>query len=163
MLVFTVQLSHAYMTTEKAQSFDSTHLCQQRGVLLFNMLSRLVIAFLPRSKYLLISWLQSPSTVILEPKKIKSVISSLFFPFYLPWGNGTVCHELSFQVLNFKPPFKSPLSPFSKGSLVPFHFLPLEWYHLHIRGCCISPGNLDSNLWFIQSGSLHDLLCTQVK
>ena len=52
--------------------------------LLFNTLSRFVIAFLSRSKRLLISWLQSPSTVILEPKKIKSVSVSIFFPIYLP-------------------------------------------------------------------------------
>ena len=52
--------------------------------LLLNMLSRLVIAFLLRAKHLLISWVQSPSTVILEPKKIKSVTVSIFFPIYLP-------------------------------------------------------------------------------
>ena len=55
-------------------------------VLLFNMLSSFVIPFLPRSKHLLVSWLQSPSTVILEPKKIKSVTVSIFFPF--------ICHEV---------------------------------------------------------------------
>ena len=54
--------------------------------LLFNMLSRLVIVFLPRSKSLLISWLQSPSSVILEPKKIKPVTVSIFYPF--------TCHEV---------------------------------------------------------------------
>ena len=54
--------------------------------LLFNMLSRLVIAFLPKNKYLLISWLQSPSAMILEPKKIKSVIVSIVSP--------SVCHEV---------------------------------------------------------------------
>ena len=75
---FMVQLSHAYMTTGKNQSFDSTYLCQQRDVLLFNMLSRLVIAFLPRSKYLLISWLKSPSAVILEHPKIKTLTVSKF-------------------------------------------------------------------------------------
>ena len=64
--------------------------------LLFNMLSRFVITFLPRSKHLLISWLQSPSTVILEPKKIKSVTVSIFFPIYLPWSDGTGYHDLSF-------------------------------------------------------------------
>ena len=63
--------------------------------LLFNMLSRLVIAFLPRSKRLLISWLQSQSAVILEPRKIKSDTFHCF-PIYLPWGDGTRCHDLSF-------------------------------------------------------------------
>ena len=69
--------------------------------LLFNMLSRLVIAFLPRSKYLLISWLQSPSAVILEPKKIKSVTVSTVFPIYLPGSDGTRCHDLSFLNIEF--------------------------------------------------------------
>ena len=63
--------------------------------LLFNMLSRLVVAFLPRSKCLLISWLQSPSAVILEPPK---KVSHCFhcFPIYLPWSDETRCHDLSF-------------------------------------------------------------------
>ena len=64
--------------------------------LLFIMLSRLVIAFLPRSKCLLVSWLQSPSAVILEPKKIKSVTVFHCFPIYLPWSDGTGCHDLRF-------------------------------------------------------------------
>jgi len=72
--------------------------------LLFNVLPRLVIAFLPRSKCLLISWLQSPSAVILEPKKI---VSHCFhcFPIYLPRSDGTRCHDLSFWMLSFKPTF----------------------------------------------------------
>ena len=75
---FMVQLSHPYMTTGKNYGFDYITLCRQSKVmsLLFNMLCRMVIAFLPRSKCLLISWLQSPSAVILEFKKIKSVTES---------------------------------------------------------------------------------------
>ena len=69
--------------------------------LVFNMLSRFVIAFLPRSRRLLISWLQSQSTVILKPKKITSVIVSTFFHIYLPWSNGTRCHDLSFLNVEF--------------------------------------------------------------
>ena len=77
---FMVQLSHPYMTTGKTialtrQTFDGKVMS-----LLFNMLSRLVITFLPRSKHLLISWLQSPSAVILEPPKIKSVTVSTVSP-----------------------------------------------------------------------------------
>ena len=64
------------------------------------MLSRLVIAFLPRSKCLLISWLQSPSAVILEPKKIKSVTVSIV-PIYLPCSDGTGCHDLQFLNVEF--------------------------------------------------------------
>ena len=61
--------------------------------MLFNMLSRLLITFLPRSKHLLISWLQSSSAVILEPPKIKS---ATVFPIYFPWSDGTRCHDLRF-------------------------------------------------------------------
>ena len=69
---FTVQLSHPYMTTGKTIAWTRQTFVDKVMSLLFNMLSRLVITFLPRSKCLLISWLQSPSTVMLEPKKIKS-------------------------------------------------------------------------------------------
>ena len=68
--------------------------------LLFNMLSRLVIAVLPKSKRLLISRLQSPSAVILEPKNIK-FLSFHCFPIYLTWSNGTRCHNLSFLNVEF--------------------------------------------------------------
>ena len=68
---FTVQLSHPYMTTGKTIALTRWTLVGKVMSLLLNMLSRLVITFLPRSKCLLISWLQSPSAVILEPKKIK--------------------------------------------------------------------------------------------
>ena len=68
---FTVQLSHPYMTTGKTIALTRQTLVSKVMSLLLNMLSRLVITFLPRSKRLLISWLQSPSAVILEPKKIK--------------------------------------------------------------------------------------------
>ena len=71
--LFIVQLSHPYMTTGKTIALTRQIFVDKVMSLLFKMLSRLVITFLPRSKRLLISWLQSPSTVILEPKKIKSV------------------------------------------------------------------------------------------
>ena len=75
------QLSRPYITTEKKHSFDYTDICHKVVSLLFNMLSRFVIAFLPRSKHLFISWLQSQSAVILELKKIKPVgfLNYLFF------------------------------------------------------------------------------------
>ena len=69
---FILQLSHPYMTTGKTTALTRQTFVGKVMSLLFNMLSRLVIVFLPRSKYLLISWLQSPSAVILEPRKIKS-------------------------------------------------------------------------------------------
>ena len=75
-----VQLAHLYMTTGKTIALTIWMFVGKVMSLLFNTLSRFVIAFLPRSKHLLISWLQSPSTVILEPKKIKSLTVSIVSP-----------------------------------------------------------------------------------
>ena len=83
---FTVQLSHPYVTTGKTIALTRWTFVGKVMSLLFNMLSRLVIAFLPRSKCLLISWLQSPSAVILEPKKIKFLTVSIVSP--------SICHEV---------------------------------------------------------------------
>ena len=80
---FIVQLSHPYMTTGKTITLTRQTFVGKVMSLLFNMLSRLVITFLPRSKHLLISWLQSPLAVILEPPKIKSATVSPF-----------ICHEV---------------------------------------------------------------------
>ena len=92
---FIVQLSHPYMTTGEKIALTRQTPVGKVMSLLFNMLSRLVITFLPRSKRLLISWLQSPSTVILEPKK---TVWHCFhcFPIYFPWSDGTRCHDLCF-------------------------------------------------------------------
>ena len=129
-----VQLSHPYMTTEKTINLTRQTIVDKVMSPLFNMLSRLVIAFLPRSKHLLISWLQSPSAVILEPKKIKSVTVSIICP--------SICHDvvgpeatiLVFECWVLSQIFPSPLSLSSRGSLVPLHFLPQAWCHLHIWG-----------------------------
>ena len=94
---FIVQLSHPYITTGKTIALIRQTFVGKVMSLLFNMLSKLVITFLPRSKSLLISWLQSPSAVILEPQKIKSAS----FPIYLPWSDGTRCHDLSFLNVEF--------------------------------------------------------------
>ena len=83
---FMVQLSHPYMTTRKTIALTRWTFVGKVMSLLFNMLSRLVIDFLPKSKHLLISWLQSPSAMILEPKKIKSVTVSIVSP--------SICHEV---------------------------------------------------------------------
>ena len=96
---FRVQLSHPYMTTGKMIALTRQTFVGKVMYLLFNMLSKLVIIFLPRSKHLLISWLQSPSAVILEPKKIKSLTVSK--QWNLPWNDGTRCHDLSFQNVEF--------------------------------------------------------------
>ena len=83
---FTVQLSHPYMTTGKTMALTRRTFVGKVMSLLFNTLSRLVITFLPRSKRLLISWLQSPSAVIFEPRKIKSATVSTVSP--------STCHEV---------------------------------------------------------------------
>ena len=83
---FTVQLSHPYMTTGKTIALTRWTFVDKVMSLLFNMLFRLVIIFLPRSKRLLISWLQSPSAVILEPRKTKSATVSTVSP--------SICHEV---------------------------------------------------------------------
>ena len=83
---FIVQLSHPYMTTGKTIALTTQTFVGKVMSLLFNMLSRLVITFLPRSKHLLISWLQSPSALILKPKKIRSVTVSTVSP--------SICHEV---------------------------------------------------------------------
>ena len=81
---FTVQLSHPYMTTGKTIALTRLTFVSKVISLFFNMLSRLVITFLPRSKHLLISWLQSPSAVILEPPKNKVWHCFHCFPIYFP-------------------------------------------------------------------------------
>ena len=93
---FIVQLWHPYMTTGETIALTRWTFVGKVMSLLFNMLSRLVITLLPRSKHLLISWLQSPSAVILEPKKIKVCHCFHCFSIYLPWSDGTRCHDLSF-------------------------------------------------------------------
>ena len=102
---FTVQLSHLYITTGKTIALTRRTFVGKVMSLLLNMLSRLVITFLPRSKHLLISWLQSTSAVILEPKKINPLNVSIVSP--------SICHEvmgpdatiLVFWMLSFKPSF----------------------------------------------------------
>ena len=139
---FMVQLSHSYVTTGKTIALTKQTFFSKVMSLLFNMLSRFVIVFLPRSKHLLISWLQSSSAVILEPKKIKSVTVSTFSP--------SICHEVMgldakiyvFWMLSFKPlsPFTFIMRLFSFSSLCATRV---------VSSVDISPGNLDSSLWFI--------------
>ena len=98
--LFIFQLSHPYMTTGKTIALTKWTFVGKVISLLFNVLSRLVITFLPRSKCLLISWLQSPSAVILEPPKIKSDTVSTVYP--------SICHEVmgpDAMILVFKSQF----------------------------------------------------------
>ena len=120
---FIVQLSHPYMNAGKTIALIRQTFVDKVISLLFNILSRLVITFLPKSKHLLISWLKSPSSVILEPRKIKSATVSTVSP--------SICHEvmgldamiLVFWMLSFKPNFHFPLLLSSRGSLVLFFFI----------------------------------------
>ena len=113
-----VQLSHPYTTTGKSIALTVRTVVSKVMSLLLNMLSRLVITFLPRSKHLLISWLQSPSIVILEPKKIKSVIVSIVSP--------SICNEVMgldatifvFLILSFNPAFSLSYFTFIKRLFV---------------------------------------------
>ena len=99
---FILQLSHPYMTTGKTIVLTRRTFVGKVMSLLFNMLSRLVITFLPRSKCLLISWLQSPSAVILEPRKIKSDTVSTVSPSISHEVMGPArCHDLSFLNVEF--------------------------------------------------------------
>ena len=114
---------HLYMTTGKTIVSTIQTFVSKVISLLSNMLFRLVIAFLPRNKHVLISWLHAPAPLILEPKKNKVCHCSIVSP--------SICHKVMrpdamifcFWMLNFKPVFSLP-SFTLRGSLVPLHFLP---------------------------------------
>ena len=123
---FIVQLSNPFMTTGETIAMTMQTFVDKLMSLPFNMLSRFVTAFLPRSKHLLISWLQLPTAVILEPKKIVCHCFHLFPHF--------ICHEVIgpdamisvFECWVLSQLFHSPLSLSSRGSLVLLYFLPLS-------------------------------------
>ena len=114
---FIVQLSHAYMTIGKTIAFNRWTFVGKVMTLIINMLSRLVIAFLPRSKHLLISWLHSPSAAILELKKIKSLTLSIVSPATCHEVKGTDAMILVFWMLSFKPTFFTLLFHFHQEVL----------------------------------------------
>ena len=154
---FMVQLSHPYMTTGKTKALTIWTIVSKMMFLLLNMLSRFAIACLPRSKRPLISWLQSPSAVILEPKKIRSLTISISSP--------SICHEvmglgamiLVFWLLSFKPSFS--LSSFTLIKRL-FSSSSLSAFGGVIcisKVIDISTNNLDSSLCFIRPGILHDV------
>ena len=114
---FIVQLSHPYMTIGKTIALTRWTFVDKVMSLLFNILSRLIIALLLRGKRLLISWLQSPSAAILEPRKNK--VSHCFhcFPIYLPWSDGTRCHDLIFLNVEILANFFTLLFHFHQEAL----------------------------------------------
>ena len=109
-----VQHTRPYMTTGKTIALTRWTFVGKVMSLLFNMLSRLVITFLPRSKRLLISWLQSPSAVILEPPKIKSLTVSIVYPSIFREIMGPDAMILVFWMLSFKPTFSLSSCTFIK-------------------------------------------------
>ena len=152
-----IQLSQPYMTTGKNRAFTRWNLVGKVMSLLFNVLSSLVIPFLPRSKHLLISWLQSPSAMILEFKKIMSLtVSIVSAPIYCE-VIGPDAMIIVFWMVSYKPTF----------SLSSFTFIKRLFSSSSLSGgviCVsevidISPDNLDSSLCFIQPDILHDVLC----
>ena len=165
---FIVYLSHPYMTTGKTIALTTRTFVSKVMSLLFNMLFRLVIAFLPRSKRLLISWLQSPSAVILEPKKRKYLTVSIVAP--------SICHEVMgpdamifvFWMLSFKPTFLLSSFTFIKRlfsfcSLSAIRVISSAYLRLLMfLPAILIPGRIKPvlDLCFIQPGISHDVLCT---
>ena len=143
---FIVQLSHPYMTTGKTIVLTRQTFVGKVMSLLFNMLSRLVIAFLPRSKRLLISAVTIRRDFWAQENKVSHSFHG--FLIYLPWSD-----ETGWQL------FHSPLSPLSRGSLVPFPFCHNGGVICISEVVDISPSNLDSSLRFIQPGISPDVLC----
>ena len=119
---FTVQLSHPYVTTGQTIALTIWTFDGKVMSLLFNTLSRFLIASLPRNKCLLILWLQSPSVLILETKKMKYDTFSTFSPF-LPWSDRTGCHDLKFWLLTFKPDFSFFFGGGSQKTLLLLFFI----------------------------------------
>ena len=129
---FIVQLSHPYMTTGKTIAFTTKTFADKVMSLLVNMLSRLVITFLPRSKRFFN--FMAAVTICSDFGAQKNKLCHCFhcFPIYLPWSDETRCNIFVLEMLRFKQLFHSPHVPSSRSSLDPLHFPPLEWYHLHI-------------------------------
>ena len=124
----------------------------------FLRLSRFVMTFLPRSKCFSVLWLQSPSTIILEPKKIKSVTAYTFSHVYLAWSDGPGWHDLSVLMYCFKPEFS--LSSFTLIKRI-FSFSLISAIRVISAASQVVdiwPNNLDSSLSFINYAILHDVL-----
>ena len=160
---FMAQLLHPYMTTGKTRAWTRQSFVNKVMSLFFNTLSRFVKALLPKSKCILIAWLQSPSAVILELEKIKYATDSTLSP--------SICHEVMgpdvIICVYWKPSFKSPLSlssfTFNKRSLVTLNFLPLEMHHMYIWCCWYFSQQSWFQLVSYPVGISHDVLCREFK
>ena len=151
------------MTTGKTITLTRRTFVDKVISLLFNMLCRLVIAFLPRSKCLLISWLQSPSAVILEPKKIKSVTVSIVSPSICHAGMELDAMIFVYWMLSFKPTFSLSSHVHQEALYFLFAFCHEGGVICISEVIDISPGNLDSSLCFIQPSISHYVLCIKIK
>ena len=139
------------MTTEKTIPLAKWTFVGKMMCMLFNMLSKqqqqqICHSFSSKEQASFKFMLQSLPTVILEPPPKKKICNCIHcFPIYLPWSDGTRCHDLSFfKCWVLSQLFFSPLSSSSRSSLVPLHFLSLECYHLHISSC----GYFSWQSWF---------------
>ena len=151
---FPVQLAHPYMTTGKTTALTRQPFVGKVMSLVFNMLSRLVITFFPRSKRLLISWLQSPSAVILEPPKIKSDTVSTV--------SSSVSHEVmgpDAMILALSQLFDSPLSLSWRGFLVSLLSAIRVVSSAYLRLLIFLPTILIPTWCFFQPSVSHDVLC----
>ena len=155
---FIVQLSHPYMTTGKTIALTRRTFVGKVMSLLLNMLSRLDITFLPRRKHLSISWLQSPSAVILEQKKIKSLTVSIVSPSIYLEVMRPDAMILVFWMLSFKPTSSLSSFTFIKGLFSSSLLSALSVICIS-EVIDISPDNLDSSLCFFQPSISHDVLC----
>ena len=160
---FTVQLSYPYMTTGKTTALTRWTFVDKVMSLLFNMLSRLVITFLPRSKHLLISWLQTPPAVILEPPQKKSDLVSTVSPSISHEVMGPFTMMLVFWMLSFKPTFSLSSFTFIKRLFSSSSLCHKGGVMCISEVIDISPSNLDSSLCFMQPSVSHDVLCIEVK
>ena len=159
---FIIQLSHPYMTTGKTIALTRWTFVDKVMSLLFNMLSRLVITFLPRSKRLLISWLQSPSAVILEPRKIKSATVSTVSPSISHEVMGPDAMILVFWMLSFKPTFSFSFFTFikrlfSSSSLSVIRVVSSAYLRLLILPVILIPACASSSPVFLFMYSAHKL------
>ena len=155
---FIVRFSYPYMTAVIPTALTRQTFIAKVMSLLFNMLYHLVIAFLPRSKHLLISWLQSPSAMILEPPQNSMSLFPLFLHLFatkwwdqMPWFSFSECWALS-QLFHSSFTFIKKL--FSSSSLSAIRVVVCISEVIEI-----SPGNLDSSLCFFQPSVSHDILC----
>ena len=158
----TVLLSHIYMTTGKTIALTRQTNVGKVMCLIFDMLSRLVIAFLPSTKRLLISWVQSPSAMILELPQNKACHCFHSFPIYLSPKEWDRMHFLGFWMLSFKPTFSLSSFTFiqrlfSSSSLSAISVVSSAYLHIIID--IYFPGNLDSSLCFLQPSVSHDVFC----